>query len=128
MGPTQLFTAIFRALVFRVRRLIHLVRATVRSRGDWRSQWLLTPPEFRGRLARRIVADGLLTGMSRSDLIAGLTAPEITNPPPSSYPLCWYIGPRRSGSALMFPYQEYLVVNLGSANQVAGVQIVNFDW
>lgn len=128
MGPIQLISAIFRALNFRLLRLFHSVRAKIRSRGDWRREWLLTPPEFRGQLARRIVADRLLTRMARSDLIAVLTVPEITNPPPSSYPLCWYIGPRRSGSALMFPYQEYLVVNLGSTNEVDGVQIVNFDW
>ena len=127
MGPMQFFSAIYRAFVFRVRRMFHSVRAIMRSRGDWRREWLLTPPEFRGRLARRIVADGLLTGMSRSDLIVALTPPEITNPPPSTYPLCWYIGPRRSGSVLMFPYQEYLVIKLGSANQVSNVQVVNFD-
>lgn len=127
MGPIRMFGAIFRALVFRVRRLFHSVRATLRSGGDWRKEWLLTPPEFRGRLARRIVGGGLLAGMSRSELTAALTAPEMINPPPSTYPLCWYIGPRRSGSALMFPYQEYLVVKLGAANQVIDAQIANFD-
>jgi hypothetical protein len=128
MGPIQLLSAITRAFVFRVRQLFHLFRAKVRSRGDWKKEWLLIPSEFRGGLARRLVADSLLMGMSRSNLISALTTPEITNPPPSTYPLCWYIGPRRSGAVLMYPYQEYLVVALGSGNIVSSAQIVNFDW
>lgn len=127
MGPIQFLSAIFHALVFRARRLFHTTRATLRSGGDWKVEWLLTPPEFRGPLARRIVRGDLITGMSRPDLIAALTTPEITNPVPSTYPLCWYVGPRRSGSLLMFPYQEYLVVTLGTVNEVINAAVTNFD-
>ena len=125
MGPIELIIALIGALDFRVRRLFHQLRASFRAAGDWRTEWLLTPPEFRGPLARRIVSNGVLSALPRADLISALTAPEITNPPPSTYSLCWYIGPRRSGSALMFPYQEYLVVELDASGNAATIDIVN---
>lgn len=127
MGPIQFSTALIQSIFYRIRRLLFIMRARLKAKGDWKREWLFTPSEFRGDLARRIVSQNMLHGLSRSELVTALTSPDISNSPPSSFSLCWYVGPRHSGALLMFPYAEYLVIQLDTTQHVLKATIHNFD-
>lgn len=127
MGPLQFLSAIFRAFTLRLLRIYHRARARLTSTGNWQREWLLTPPQFRGSLARRLVDRGVLLGMTHRDLISALTTPDQRNAPPSTMPFAWYLGSRRSGANLMFPYEEFLIVRFGASDVVEDVEIVNLD-
>jgi len=89
-----------------------------------RAGWASGSARLRIAMARHLTASGQLAGKSAAELtdLLGPPGPESTGTE-----LSWYLGPRRSGAALMFPYQEYLVVALDDQGTSERAHIVNRD-
>jgi hypothetical protein len=109
------------------RLLVGQPNGRVWGRGEWRTEWYYTPPAHRGGLARRLVAEGALIGRTRAQLVHDLSTPDIENDPPSRFSLGWFTGTRPSGAPMLYPYEEYLVVELDGNDKVVDASIQHVD-
>jgi len=94
---------------------------------NWRSLWQSASGTERHPIADYLVGRRVLLHREEAELIELLGEPDRTNALPSRWSLLWDLGHRRSGSQMMYPYHEYLVVSLTTGSLSYACQIVNLD-
>ena len=86
--------------------------------------WESGSATLRHGMARQLVASGELIGTSRDDII-GRLGPPLDGA--TAGQLEWFLGPRRSGSSMMWDYQGYLVVLLDGEGRCREASMFNRD-
>lgn len=115
------------AISYRGARIVRHAAARLFAWGDWKREWSFTPAEYRGALARRLVRERTLVGLSKADLFDALGAPDRFYSPPSTWSCSWYVGQRQSAARLMFPYDEHLVITTDTTEHVVSAEVMNLD-
>lgn len=96
------------------------------------ARWQAGDAAERIGMARRLIASEALLGKSSLQLeemlgpaaIDTIDASRATSGPPRRR---WHLGQRESGASLMFPYDEWLVVELNHAGVATRAVIVSLD-
>lgn len=88
------------------------------------TQWQLATAEIKIGMAHELVREAVLLGQSKADVTALLGD---THSPWGDGGIKWFLGKRKSGGSLMFPYEEYLVLELDDNGVVTNATVMNLE-
>ncbi len=112
-------------VIFEFRRKRAVAAAQRQSGGDWKLEWRYTPDIYAQQIARKIVDNNYLVGLSDTEIEKILGSPIERNPAPSTHSALWFVGNRDSSAPDMFAYEEFLVVNYGGGQTALNAAIIN---
>jgi len=80
----------------------------------------------RKEAARELIESHRLVGMTENEVIGLLGQPDAPYDASSRWTYRWFLGYRKSGSSMMFDYDEYLVIQIREGT-VTEATIINAD-
>lgn len=89
--------------------------------------WRKCKGDGKMEVANYIIANNVFEGKSENDIVSLIGKPDIVYADPLyKWSMGWFIHHRKSGSSMMFPYNEYLFVKITNRGCI-DVAIINLD-